>query len=37
MATITVDSDIRIAPTAGVNDIPIGANMPAAKGMAMKL
>lgn len=34
---MTVDSDIRIAPTAGVNDIPIGAKIPAANGIAIKL
>lgn len=32
MATITVDIDIRMAPTAGDNDIPIGAKTPAANG-----
>lgn len=37
IATITVDKDIRIAPTAGDNKIPQGANTPAAKGNAIIL
>lgn len=37
MATMTVDTDIRIAPNAGLNVIPIGAKIPAARGIAIKL
>ena len=37
MATITVESDIKTAPTAGVNVMPIGASIPAAIGIAIKL
>ena len=37
MATITVESDIKTAPTAGLNVMPIGASIPAAIGIAIKL
>lgn len=37
MATITVEIDIRTAPKAGANVIPIGAKIPAAIGIAIKL
>lgn len=37
MATMTVDTDIRIAPTAGLNVKPKGAKIPAARGIAIKL
>ena len=37
MATMTVDTDIRIAPNAGLNVIPIGAKIHAARGIAIKL
>lgn len=36
-ATITVEADIKMAPTAGLSEKPIGANTPAAKGIAKKL
>ena len=37
MATITVESDIKMAATAGLNVMPIGASIPAAIGIAIKL
>ena len=37
MATITVESDIKTAATAGLNVMPIGASIPAAIGIAIKL
>src|SRR5690606_13152032 len=37
MATITVESDIRIAPTAGASTIPFPASTPAASGIATML
>lgn len=37
IATKTVDTDIRIAPTAGLNVKPKGAKIPAARGIAIKL
>ena len=36
-ATIIVESDIKIAPTAGVKITPTGAKIPAAIGIAIKL
>jgi len=36
-ATITVEADIRSAPTAGESRIPHGARMPAASGIAKTL
>ena len=36
-ATMTVEADIKIAPTAGANVRPMGAKIPAAIGIAKKL
>jgi len=37
IATITVDSDMRTAPAAGVRRMPIGYSTPAATGIASAL